>query len=56
MIKPSQKQNMFQLPTKTHLWILGRTSGQADKVSEAHALALLLATIEETLALRKTLV
>jgi hypothetical protein len=36
-----------------YLWIFRWTSGKADQVSKAHALALLLATVEKTLPLNK---
>jgi hypothetical protein len=38
-----------------YLWIFWRTSGKADEVSKAHALALLLATVEKPLPLNKIL-
>jgi hypothetical protein len=38
-----------------YLWIFWWTSGQADEVSKAHALTLLLATVEKPLTLNKML-
>jgi hypothetical protein len=38
-----------------YLWIFWRTSGKADEISKAHALALLLATVKKPLPLIKML-